>query len=248
MQLKYQAVFMDLQNKILSGYWPEGAMIPTEIELCRKHNVSRITVRRALDDLVQLGFIRRARGKGSFVCKTKPYAEYRTGLVSQDGLDSDSSIFNQIQEDVLYGPTTELSKNLLPLFQRHVDADEGVVRIRLVRSVGDHPYAVMSIFMPEYISDQIDRQLLIHKSFLDVYELCTGHKIVTLHRSVSAVIPDNEQCNLLGVRNGTAHLWMKNTACLADETSVAMNYAIYNGNLFDFAVKIDLNNPPKAML
>ncbi|HCS36183.1 MAG TPA: GntR family transcriptional regulator, partial [Sphaerochaeta sp.] len=70
MQLKYQSVFMDIQNKILSGYWPEDAMIPTELELCKKHDVSRITVRRALDDLVQMGLIRRARGKGSFVCKT----------------------------------------------------------------------------------------------------------------------------------------------------------------------------------
>lgn len=248
MQLKYQAVFMDLQSKILSGYWPEDAMIPTENELCRKHDVSRITVRRALDDLVQLGYIRRARGKGTFVCKSKRFAEYRNGLVSQDGLEHDTHIFNQIQEDVLYGPTTELAKNMLPLFKRYSDAQEGVARIRLLRSVDDHPYAVMSIFIPEYISDQVDREALKYNSFLDAYESCTGNKIVTLHRSVSAVIPDDEQCNLLGVRSGTAHLWMKNIACLADETPVAMNYAVYNGNLFDFAVKVDLDNPPKATL
>ncbi len=248
MQLKYQTVFMDLQSKILAGYWPEDAMIPTENELCRKHNVSRITVRRALDDLVQLGFIRRARGKGTFVCKSKRFAEYRNGLVSQDGLEQDTHVLNQIQEDILYGPETELAKNVLPLFKLHLDSMEGVCRVRLLRLVDDLPYALMSIFMPEYISNQIDRELLKHSSFLDTYESCTGKKIVTLHRSVSAVIPDDEQCNLLGVRSGTAHLWMKNTACLADDTPVAMNYALYNGNLFDFAVKVDLENPPMATL
>ncbi|HCG63685.1 MAG TPA: hypothetical protein DHV69_04670 [Sphaerochaeta sp.] len=248
MQLKYQSVFMDIQNKILSGYWPEDAMIPTELELCKKHDVSRITVRRALDDLVQMGLIRRARGKGSFVCKTKQYSEYRNGLVSQDGVEYDTRIFNRILEDATYGPKTELAKTMLPLFKRNLESGEGIVRIRLLRLVDDHPYAVMSIFMPESISNIIDRDMLVRRSFLDVYELCTGVKIVTLHRSVSAVIPDDEQCNLLGARNGTAHLWMKNTACLKDETPVAINYALYNGNLFDFAVSIDLDNPPKAAL
>ncbi|WP_422478491.1 GntR family transcriptional regulator [Pleomorphochaeta sp. DL1XJH-081] len=248
MQLKYQSVFMDIQNKILSGYWPENAMIPTELELCKKHDVSRITVRRALDDLVQMGLIRRARGKGSFVCKTKQYAEYRNGLVSQDGVEFDTRIFNRILEDSLYDPNSDLAKNLLPNFKLSPASGDGLVRIRLVRLVDDHPYAVMSIFVPESISKQVDREMLVRRSFLDVYELCTGNKIVTLHRSVSAVIPDDEQCNLLGARSGTAHLWMKNTACLADETPVAMNYALYNGNLFDFAVSIDLNNPPKVTL
>lgn len=248
MQLKYQAVFMDIQNKILSGYWPENAMIPTELELCKKHKVSRITVRRALDDLVQMGLIRRARGKGSFVCKTKQHFEYRNGMLSQDGVGFDTKIFNRIIEDAYYGPETELAKNLMSSFKLSPENAGGVVRIRFLRLVDDHPYALMSIFMPEQISQHIDRDLLIRRSFLDVYELTTGNQIVTLHRSVSAVIPDDEQCLLLGARPGTAHLWMKGTACLADETPVAINYALYNGNLFDFAVSIDLNNPPKAAL
>jgi DNA-binding GntR family transcriptional regulator len=75
MQLKYQAVLMDLQNKIISGLWPENAMIPTEIELCDQFGVSRITVRRALDELVQSGLVRRSRGKGTFVCQFKQYSE-----------------------------------------------------------------------------------------------------------------------------------------------------------------------------
>lgn len=248
MQLKYRAVFMDIQNKILSGYWPEDTMIPTELELCKKHNVSRITIRRALDDLVRLGFIRRARGKGSFVCRTKQFSEYRNGLVSQDGVEYDTRIFNRILEDNLYDSSTDLAKNMLPVFKLNPDSGEGIFRIRLLRMIDDHPYAVMSLFLPQHIAEKIDRDLLVRRSFLDVFEMATGKQIVTLHRSVSAVIPDDEICSLLAARPGTAHLWMKNTGCLADDTRVALNYAVYNGNLFDFAVNIDLHNPPKAVL
>ncbi len=248
MALKHQTVFRDIQSKILSGYWPENAMIPPELELCATHNVSRITVRRALDDLVQLGLIHRIRGKGTFVTKAKPFAEYRSGFHHQDSTMDDKPMINKILEDVVYPAHTELSKNMLPLFKRNIDTDEGVIRIRLLRLVDDYPYALMSIFFPQSISEGIDRQLLTHRSFLDVYEIGFARKIVALNRSVSAVIPDDEQCEMLGAKPGTAHLWMKNVALLDDETPVASNYALYNGNLFDFAVKIDLHTPSKLAL
>lgn len=248
MQLKYQAVFMEIQNKILSGYWPENAMIPTEDELCRMYKVSRITVRRAMDDLVQMGLIKRIRGKGSFICKTKHYAEYRNGLITQDGVDVDTRIFNRILEDHLYSDETELVKSMRPLFKCASGEGKGIVHFRLLRIINDHPYAVMSIFVPQDIGERIDRNLLVRRTFLETFNHSIGERIVTLHRTVSAVIPDKEICSLLGARFGSAHLWMKNTGCLADETPVAINYAVYNGNLFDFAVQIDLNNPPKCML
>lgn len=248
MGLKHQKVFTDIQNKILSGYWPENRMIPPELELCEKYKVSRITVRRALDDLVQLGLIHRIRGKGTFVSKAKPYSEYRSGLISQDGIEQNTQILNNILEDVTYPNESELSQTILPIFNQLVEGGQGVTRIRLLRFVDEFPYAIMSIFMPENIGNKIDRELLRNHSFLDAYELSFNEKIVTLHRSITAVIPDDEQCYLLGSKPKTAHVWMKNTATLADESPVAISYALYNGNLFDFAVSINLENPPKLML
>ena len=67
MKLKYQVVFFDLQKRILSGELPEGSMIPTELELCEIFKVSRITVRRALDELVRLGFVNRMRERDPFL-------------------------------------------------------------------------------------------------------------------------------------------------------------------------------------
>jgi DNA-binding GntR family transcriptional regulator len=109
--------------------------------------------------------------------------------------------------------------------------------------IDDRPYALMSIFMPQNISDLIGREMLSSKTFLEAYEEVVGDKIATIHRSISAVIPDDEQCDLLGAQPGSAHLWMKNIALREDESPVAMNYAIYNGNVYDFAVELELNSP-----
>lgn len=248
MQLKYQAVLMELQNKIISGVWPENAMIPTEVELCDQFQVSRITVRRALDELVQSGLIRRSRGKGTFVCQFKQYSEYYKGLLSQDGIETTHEIVNQIISDTDYTVDSELVKNMLPQFKIPFDVGETITRIHLVRYIGSLPYAVMNIFLPTSLSAQIDRSLLKNSSFLDTFEKSTNIPIVTIHRSFSAVIPDNETCALLATKPQSAHLWMKSIALNEDKEPVAVNYAVYDGNLFDFSVTIDAKNPPIGAL
>ena len=64
---KYREVEEDLRYKILFGHWKPGDQIPTEEELCRTYNVSRITVRKAVHELETEGYLVRQSGKGTFV-------------------------------------------------------------------------------------------------------------------------------------------------------------------------------------
>ena len=63
----YQKIFNDLQAAIADGSLPVDSQVPTDKELSAKYQVSRITSKRALTELEQLGLIYRVRGKGSFV-------------------------------------------------------------------------------------------------------------------------------------------------------------------------------------
>ncbi|TDD13549.1 GntR family transcriptional regulator [Nonomuraea diastatica] len=58
-----------LEARIRSGHWGPGTRIPTEVELCKEFEVSRITVQRALRDLADAGLIVRFRKRGSFVAQ-----------------------------------------------------------------------------------------------------------------------------------------------------------------------------------
>jgi GntR family transcriptional regulator len=57
----------DLKEQIQSGKYKPGDQIPSESSLCQTYQVSRISARRALNDLECEGFIKRIPGKGSFV-------------------------------------------------------------------------------------------------------------------------------------------------------------------------------------
>lgn len=71
-----------IKNKITTGEYAENAKIPPEPELTNTYGISRITVRRAIEDLVEEGYLIKKQGKGTFVSRHKVFRkiEYVTGF------------------------------------------------------------------------------------------------------------------------------------------------------------------------
>jgi GntR family transcriptional regulator len=86
---KYRELEEDLRYKILFGHWKPGDQILTEEELCRTYQVSRITVRKAIHELENAGYLVRQSGKGTFV------TEWQDNLPESPTL---KSFTNEMQE------------------------------------------------------------------------------------------------------------------------------------------------------
>ncbi len=69
---RYQQVEDYIVRRIQDGSWPPGHRLPSEHELVQQFGMSRMTVNRALRDLMQKGRIVRVAGVGSFVAQDKP--------------------------------------------------------------------------------------------------------------------------------------------------------------------------------
>jgi GntR family transcriptional regulator of arabinose operon len=63
----YAQVSEILMQRILNGEWPPGASLPAEPDLCEEFGVARGTLRQALSKLENMGYVRRERGRGTFV-------------------------------------------------------------------------------------------------------------------------------------------------------------------------------------
>ena len=63
----YKQIYEQLRSQIADGFYVPGDLLPSENELCKSHQVARLTVRRALEQLVADGLIVRRQGKGSVV-------------------------------------------------------------------------------------------------------------------------------------------------------------------------------------
>ncbi len=67
----YYQLKNDFIKKIASGVWKAGECISSERELCEIYDVSRMTIRQAIGELVQEGILTRKKGKGTFVCEQR---------------------------------------------------------------------------------------------------------------------------------------------------------------------------------
>lgn len=63
----HDRILEDVEGRIVSGAWPPGYRIPFEYELMEQYGCSRMTVNKALTDLVRRGLIERRRKSGSYV-------------------------------------------------------------------------------------------------------------------------------------------------------------------------------------
>lgn len=76
---KNEAVRKYITERINTHIYSEGQVIESESKLCEILNVSRMTVRKALDELVSEGIVYKEKGRGTFVSKKPKYAEFRCG-------------------------------------------------------------------------------------------------------------------------------------------------------------------------
>src|SRR5690554_2935164 len=67
----YMTIQNDIKKDINDGVFQIGDLVPSENELKDKYNVSRMTVRQALNNLVNDGYLYRHKGKGTFISERK---------------------------------------------------------------------------------------------------------------------------------------------------------------------------------
>ena len=75
-----------LIREIAGGQYPVGSRLPTELELCDQHGISRHTVREALRRLKELGLVSRRQGSGTIVESQAPTATYVQSIQSLEDI------------------------------------------------------------------------------------------------------------------------------------------------------------------
>lgn len=78
MQARYQSIKHAIVSSIQSGDLSPGDRVASENQLCELHNVSRMTARRALTELVDEGVLFRSQGLGTFVADPRPMGSMLT--------------------------------------------------------------------------------------------------------------------------------------------------------------------------
>lgn len=125
---KHERVRELLRERIMTGAYPPGMALPPETELPQQLRVSKITVVRALNDLVREGLIVRRRGRGSFVADPElrpliPGRFLRLGVLMSSSVFSDFR-FGSLQAKMLQGALAQWGLSRTPSQFPRVRSDE----------------------------------------------------------------------------------------------------------------------------
>jgi GntR family transcriptional regulator len=183
----YYQLKEDIQGKINKGIWKAGQCIDSEREFSEQYNVSRMTVRQALGELVQEGILVREKGKGTFVCE--PKVKQRdimsfSEMVHRMGLELKTEI---IEIDRLETP--EELVDILP-------TDE-VYKINRLRIVENEVIANELVYIPCELIDDMDKEALKYS----LYELLSkkGYVIDHSEAAIQAILMDDYYRKLFNV-------------------------------------------------
>lgn len=194
---KYFTVKHSIMKMLDSGELEANAPLPSERELMEAHNVSRITVRKAIEELEQEGLVYKVQGKGTFV----------KGGQKQQNLISITSCTEDVRRQGMT-PTRKV------LYREIIDADkkrqtrlqlvegEKVFHMARVYYADGEPINHTTVYLPYKLFPGIENYDFSKYSLYGVMENDYGVKIVRAERTLEAVIAYQEICQHLNVHPG----------------------------------------------
>ncbi|MFL0266883.1 GntR family transcriptional regulator [Candidatus Clostridium radicumherbarum] len=188
----YREIIDYIKDAIKDGRYGKGELIPTEEEFCNLFNTSRMTVRRAIDDLVSKGMLTRIRGKGTFVARfniektmnsvSKGWSETMEAL----GFKTYSKVlmFNKIKADEY------ISDNLkIPL-------NSEVYVLERLRYADDNPAVIEKVFISADRFPVLNQYTFENESFYDILRRNYNIKINHSYQKLKAVQLVGEKAKL----------------------------------------------------
>jgi GntR family transcriptional regulator len=200
----YQQIYQLLRHKILGGQWNPNEMLPSEAELVEQYNVSRATVRQALDELVSDGLIYRRQGRGTFI--SPPTVE--------QGLVRIVSFTEDMQQRGLNPGTKLISAGLVSASKMlandlQIEEGESLARIERLRLADGAPMSVEVSFLVHRYCPGILAQDYTTRSLRLMLEESYQIRITSARQKIQAVAATEEMAEVLGIDPGAPLLYIE---------------------------------------
>ena len=231
---RYKQLYRYIGGLVSSGDLAPDDQLPSEREIAEIADVSRVTVRKAISELVSDGLIEQRQGAGSFVCgNANRFEQSLSTLVSftenlqARGIASSSRVL----QSGLFSPTSAEAM-VLGLSTHH-----RVSRIHRLRSGNNGPMALEYSSLPEDVLPRPD------KVELSLYELLRARGIYPTRaiQRVTAVNATAPVADLLDLAEGAAVLQIERTAFLASGRPFEFTSGFYRSDIYDFVSELRLN-------
>ncbi len=214
----YKNIAKKLRFRINSDEFTIGDVLPTERQLMEEYQASRVSIRKAIDELVAIDLIEKKQGSGTYI-KQKEVVHLMDQLRS--GLESSQEIGQTITSDVLefaiVYPDDEIANRL------KINTTDRVYYTKRLRKINDRPQIIEESFMPVNLFPELTIRTLERSKF-EYIEKNLGLIIEGSYQEFSPVIPDKEEERLLNLQGREPVLQITSLSNFQD------------GTIFDYSI------------
>lgn len=150
-------------GNIESGEYKEGSKIPSEQDFCEIHDISRPTVRQAINKLTQNGYLYKKKGKGTFVSSSsgRVRVDNYSGFVDSILESEEPGLHNILSTRVVSGPKLKRIESIFDMSTSIGDAEFAEIKYLIKKNEDVFSYNISYIplgYFPDIISDILERK------------------------------------------------------------------------------------------
>lgn len=182
-----------IKEMIESGELREGNYLMPEREICKMQDVSRMTVNKAILNLVNEGLLDRKQGKGTFVAYKKKKHKFQrmqgfTEVMNEKGFKVKSKILN-----FSLGFQNSRIKEKLNV----KDKAPLIYKIERIRYVDDDPFALETVYILNDMCNDLSEKLVEENSLYKLYRERYHHKTKRAEQAIKPILLDKYSAKFL---------------------------------------------------
>ena len=232
----YYQIKKIIKNWIINKEFDPGDRIPSEHEIANRFGVSRLTVRQAIAQLHQEGFLISRRGEGTFVTDNE-------NLINSFDLEFTGfmdDLFYQIQKSVT--KSVEIARTQAPRSIRDKlelqEENAEIVNVKRVRFKQEKSFAFTENFIPLEIGRSITEQELYRRPMLEIFEQDLGIQFTEAFQTIEASFAQQEVAEKLGILPGAPILFAERIMYGKKRKPIEVVQSSYRGDLYKYIVRL----------
>jgi len=236
---RFRQIADDLRERVALGEFGDQGALDSESALCARYDVSRVTVRRALDTLREQGLVESRQGSGWFATGSSFHQRLALGTFRHAGSAVAESGRVMTRRVVEFGyrqasPALASALGLLPSDALHC---------RSVRTVDGVPLDLVAEWVPASIGARVSRADATDPGIWASLQR-DGHQVASVRQSITAGIANADDAVLLGVQVGAPLLLVRRLALDRDHAPLALSDHRYLAHRF--SLEVEFNGWPGA--
>lgn len=225
----YLEVADQIKSDIISGKYPVGSLLPTEIELEKLFDVSKITVRRAIELLADEELVEKKSGKGTTVLSNQPYNKLSKAGTFTEYLNNSGQKVEK-KSVALEQVTISEDSELFPFF------GSSATKLSRLYILDGEPYIFFDYYLPKQLSDVTIEDF----NQESLYRIMDQHgiEIVKFQDSFQTIQLTSEQQQTLKTTETTA---LKRIRKSFNPSGAVVEYseAIYNTSVHAYVIEYE---------